>query len=337
MQTRPQDHIDSKKNIVAVTLFESYLSRFILENTDFYKIIYIKILDALSDFIAKNRQNTSQQRFLSILFFELNRDFHGCDSFENLKKNFCLAAADLCIKKCADTYLKYTNTDVFKEPELNTLADCARHCLFSRPAEGTKILNKYLRHRQLFSSENRGALEEEDSGGTMTTQDLGIVDACFTPESLKDYFVKPMEPARFCYLPNEESYVAKWLRERHLPVIAGTSGSTELMLSRVIKLVSLSTDEIKMLLLAQCARMIAVGHHSFFECMLVSDRYGYRLKDTETLLDFYLQCIPQSMRDHDAFKKFLASEEGAALIKGMPLFHDEAQLKIKNEAAFVSF
>src|SRR5579862_4305085 len=112
---------DSKNNIVLVTLFESYLGQFLLENTHFYKEIYFKILDAISDFIAKNRQTISHQRFVSNLFFEIGKEYPSCNSFERLKINFSLIAAHIFTKTCNEAFLNFKNTDVFQESKLSTL------------------------------------------------------------------------------------------------------------------------------------------------------------------------------------------------------------------------
>jgi len=184
-------------------------------------------------------------------------------------------------------------------------------------------MNAYLRCPYLFSENNRGVIILADSDN-QSTKDCGIVSSDFVPEKLRNYFLTPIESARFTYSPDLGSFIANWLAERSLPVIAGTSGSTEVMLSRVLHLVNFSTEEIKTLLLAQTASMIAMGHHSFFECMLVADRFGYKLKNTDTMLDFYLQCIPNSIQNHPDFQHFIQSSEGAALLADVPnLWNDE--------------
>jgi hypothetical protein len=114
--------------------------------------------------------------------------------------------------------------------------------------------------------------------------------------------------------------VANWLYDRNLPVISGTSGSVEQLFSRILPLVSLSREEIKLAVIAEATALIAMGHHSLFECMLVADRYGYKFKETATLLDFYLQCIPEPIKEHPDFRIFLNSDKGASLIAGMPLY-----------------
>ena len=65
--------------------------------------------------------------------------------------------------------------------------------------------------------------------------------------------------------------------------------------------------------------MVANGHHSFFEAMIVADHFGYKLQETETLLDFYLQCVPESIRSSDAFHAFLNAPHIQPLLMDMPL------------------
>ena len=110
--------------------------------------------------------------------------------------------------------------------------------------------------------------------------------------------------ARFLYRPDESSFVANWLRDRHLPVIAGSSGSTEMLFSRVMPLVELTNEDIQMLVFAQACSMLANGHHSLFEALLVADHFGLKLSNKETLLEFYLQCVPEKIRTDQSFIEF---------------------------------
>jgi hypothetical protein len=236
-------------------------------------------------------------------------------------------AADTCIKFCAEFFLKFQEEDiiVMRPSDSMSLANICKLSLFANPVEGQQKIHDHLRWKKLFSDKNRGVVLSDDTDKKFT-HDFGIVNAEYTPQKLKDYFTFPVYSARFTYSPNLTGFVATWLTERYLPIIAGTSGSTEQMMSRVLPLVDLTHEEIKILLLAQTASMIAMGHHSFFECMLVTKRFGFLLHDPDKMIDLYLQCIPDTIRKNSAFQDFLKSSEGSVLLKNMAYSNDEDSL-----------
>lgn len=312
---------DSKQNIINVTLFESHLSHFLLENSCFFKHIYLKLLDKIELFIKANRNSEISRRNLSRIFYDLGTMYPGCDSFVNIKQHFHLVAADTCIKKIAETFLNYKKEDnlEFLVQEKCTLSHLAYQSLYQNPAKGLQTLNKHLRLSTLFLEKNRGVKENIEVYQT-ATKDLGIAEQ--TPQPLQKYFNHAHESARFYYQPDYKSCVATWLYERHLPVISGTSGTTELILSRVVPLHFLEREELRMLILAQAAAMVAMGHHSFFECFLVADRFGFKLQETDYLIDFYAQCIPEEIKACALFKTFL-QDKGHALLDQMPLYRQD--------------
>lgn len=314
MQRHPTDH---NGNLVNVTLFESSLALFMVEHPEFYRDIYFKLIDAIKLFIETNRNDIKAERCLAYIFCDINGNFPGCDSYEGLKNNFSLLAADCFIKKAADAFLNYKNDDAITVKYHSTsLSDLAIRKLFTEPKSGMENLSNHLRCFNLFNEKNRGVVVHEDNEH-VSSRDFGIVAPQHVPGNMQDYFYKPIESAKFTYTPDLGSYVSDWLTERYLPVIAGTSGSTEMMLSRVLPLVSLTAQEIKMILLAQTSSMIGMGHHSFFECMLVADRFGYKLKETYHFLDFYLQSIPEEVQQHPDFQDYLRSFQGKVLLNNI--------------------
>lgn len=46
------EQLDEKNNLVMVCLFETYLSKFIIENPEFYQSIYINALDSIENFLT---------------------------------------------------------------------------------------------------------------------------------------------------------------------------------------------------------------------------------------------------------------------------------------------
>lgn len=62
------------------------------------------------------------------------------------------------------------------------------------------------------------------------------------------------------------------------------------------------------MLFVQACNMVANGHHSFFEAMLVASHLNYFvLTEQDRLLDFYLQTIPSSIQAQPGFAELMAS------------------------------
>lgn len=59
--------------------------------------------------------------------------------------------------------------------------------------------------------------------------------------------------------------------------------------------------------------MVANGHHSLFEAMLVAHHLGFKIEPKETLKEFYLQCVPTNIQEDAAFIEFMASDPIQAL------------------------
>jgi hypothetical protein len=105
--------------------------------------------------------------------------------------------------------------------------------------------------------------QEKQSTLELETFAFGIVSDAYRPDEFSHYFDFPIEPAGGFYIPNEDSYVALWLRRHYCPVISGASGSTELLISRIFPLIDgLTLEDKKMIIFAQACNMIANGHHS---------------------------------------------------------------------------
>ena len=298
---------DNKNNVVVVTLFETYLAKFVLENPRFYKDIYCTIFDGISRYIADLKQRCDENqtikalpldkqrpfdfsRKLFAIFSQVNSSYPEHSSLEQLKINFNLQPSDFFIKLVADELLST------KEPlKVDVVLAQGASCRFFAAATGNRSPYNPSRCPELFAKKNRGvvSISADFEGGfeEETTRTIGIVANEFAPKELHNYFAEPVYSARFYYQPNEASVVARWLHERHLPVISGSSGSTEILFSRVLPLVDLSLEETKILIFAQACSMIANGHHSFFEAMLVAYHFGHTIADKDTLQEFYLQFI----------------------------------------------
>jgi len=324
-----KDLFDDKGNRVFVTLFESYLAKFVLEHPKFYQEPYIKILpiilSRLKDLETKETfkaflGNTSLDRRLYSIFSLLNSSYSNYDSIEKLVDNFYLPAADYFLKLIADYILvPFASYNKKALPIASPAAASAQQRFFSPRSPYNPSRNSLL-----FTEENRGVMNASLERGLSEshtpplpefTKDLGIVSGTFKPITLRNYFPQEIQPAGLGYKPKEDSFVAMWLRERGCPVISGASGSTEMLCSKIFSLVELTQEEKKTIIFAQACNMIANGHHSLFETLIVAIDFGFPVDIKETLLDFYLQCLPEAMRTDSEFTAFLESED----IQSLPM------------------
>ncbi len=310
---------DERNNIVSITLFESYLAKFTLDNQSHAKVFYQKLLvgiekyfqdpksnEALQQFIQNKTKNYSLERHLFNVFSQVSI-YPGQDSFKNMINNFHLPAADYLIKLIAEEFLG----------PLESLQE--QKCGFFESKTGRRSPYQASRNPSLFNEINRGVVpvsenKDGEDEAEFSTCAIGIVSEKYRTHDLDGYFAKPIYPAGLNYWPNEDSFVAKWLRDKHCPVIAGSSGSTEMLISRVFPIIpQLTKEEKQTIVFAQACNMVAHGHHSFFESMLVADTVVFNLSPQKTLKEHYLQCIPNWIKDSQLFQNFLLSEPIASL------------------------
>ena len=329
-----QTMLDEKQNVVVVTLFETHLAKFVLEHADVYQAVYVKLIDSiialtitdpqknktLQAFLRNKPVGYDLSRYMYTVFSRVNASYPGHDSFETLKSKFNILACDYFLKIIADELLNAKLADSPQPPS-------PLPGFFDLRIAGKRSPYDPARCAELFLPVNRGVLsiQEDDEEGEISTQDIGIVSLDSGIRTFKNYFSEPVYSARFNYMPDEGSFVARWLRKRHLPVIAGASGSTDLLFSRILPLANLSKPEVQLLLVAQACSLVANGHHSFFETMLVAKHFGHNICDTDTLMDFYLQCLPESILKSPEFNAFLHHEDIDMLLRDMPLFASDHQ------------
>lgn len=324
-----QTQYDERNNLIAATLFETYLAKFILEHPHYYQEVYFKVFDTIQNYLSADPLKNPKlkfflesqsarydfQRHQYTLFSKLTESFKEQTSFDTLRTHFNLLSANHFIKLILDEFLP--DETILK----NTLPNIYSFQFFSASTP-RRSPNNPNRSTLLFSPENRGANEIDYDEEPGKTHAIGIVSPRFLPNALKHYFDSAIDSTRDLFSPNEDSYVAMWLRERNLPLMTGASGSTEALISRLFPMCALSEDEKKLLIFAQACAMVANGFHSFFEAMIVLDHLGQGLDDTATLLDYYLQCVPDVIREDASFIAFLSSEPIQSLLKDIPLYNE---------------
>lgn len=328
--------VDEKKNPVFTTLFESYLAKFILENPELYQSTYLKLITDIELYLLKKIETlkmTSKgvklERILFAMFTNVSQSYPGFNDFQTLKTRFNLSACDFFIKLIADNILV---------PQANETPHSPVKSFFDEIGASRRSPFNPNRNPKLFSAENRGVTEirltpsqsfDFEEIDETQTHDMGIVSPSFRPINFINFFRLPIEPAGTIYEPLESSYVASWLRKHYCPVISGAAGTIEMMFSRIFPISTLTDDEKKIIIFSQACNMIANGHHSFFEAMLVADDFGFKLHPQQNIRDFYLQCIPQSILESEVFLAFLSSPE----IESLPLHisHETPDMAAKTQ------
>ncbi len=310
---------DVNGNLIFVTVFESYLSKFLSENVHYFEPVYQKVLSALQEVILLNQPDNTFDRVMFTINSLVRSEYHDFKGLQDLKENFNLFTTNYYIKLLCENVLKSNLVKVLPTcppiKEIPSLSVLCQHALFKHP-KNKKQLSTFLKPEALFHEDNRGVSVLDDVS-IISTRKLGIATLEHTPEDLVDYFPEPHESAQFEYTPNRMSNVGKWMSKYNLPIISGTSGSAREYLSTLLEFVKLEPMEIRLLLVSQAATLVAKGHHSYFEVIILLDRFGFKLQDVPDLYSFYEQTLPKSIVVSDLYQQFKHSKVGATLLENI--------------------
>ncbi len=282
--------LDEKHNRISITLFESHLAKFILEHPEIYEAAYLKLFEALKAPCATN------ERLQYSVFSMLQIQYPEYHAFESFDEAFYLPAADYLLKLIGD-YLFPAQSSSSPQSFLHT------------PSISSRSPTNPFRNQLLFDEENRGVSEVEPDEITLTKA-IGIVSDAHRTSDLDNYFEQAIEASGQYYQPKESAYVATWLRHHFLPIISGASGSTEALISRLLpRAPDLTTEEKWLIVFTQACNMVANGHHSLFEAILVADDLGLiPLSEADTQQTLYLQAIPPVIQENETFIRFMNAD-----------------------------
>ena len=316
---------DSKGNLIQVTIFESYLSKYLIENPEYFESIYQRIFSAIQEIELFNKNNRFFDRTLFSILSLLQDKYPGYNDINSLKDKFDLMPSNYFIKLFCDYILNKTQFHLMlpysqRDCGVASLSALCKQTLF-KDAKGFNKIHTHLRIPALFDENKRGATILNSK--TVKTRKLGITTLENTPENLLLYFQKKYEPSQYIYQPNRDSNVGKWLSLHNLPVISGTSGGACDSLSWLFSIMDFSHKEIKLLLVSFAAALIAEGHHSYFEIMILLDRFGYKIKSAKNLFELYEQTLPESIVRSSSYATFKHSSEMTVLINELSAI-DEA-------------
>lgn len=297
---------DSNGNHIDTTIFESYLSKLIVEKRDLYTSVYRKINTSICDFIELNKHDRKFDRLLFCFFSEFSNTFPGYAKIEDfLKEGFSVQAATEFHKAFFEMMFQNgmlpTNLPKKKE-EIPSLSEMIQLTIFNN-SELKTSLKSLLRPALLFSETNRGRKDKKLSK-PVETQKLGIATEENTPQDLKYYFKKPYESAQSQFKRDLHSHFNKWLAQRNLPFVAGTSGTLDIVFRHIIQLNTYTPYELKLYFMASTAAMVSRGHHSFAEGMIVAEKIGFPIKDCSNRQRFYEQFLVQDLIDSKEYQIF---------------------------------
>lgn len=317
---------DSEGNIIEVTLFESYLAKYLIEHPEFFTPVYEKILKSLEAIHELNTPDSNYDRLMYSLYSVMKDQFPGFKGLQFLKDSPDLFAMNYFLKLYCDYFLKTDKIRFFPERAKLPASSLTELCLYSlfKSQSSRKSLAAYLRPKELFHENNRGAKATE-SESLPVTRKLGIATAENTPPNLNSYFSEPYSPAQFEYKPNRESNVGRWMTKHNFPIISGTSGSAGDYLTYLISAIPLNPREIKLLFVSVAATLIAKGHHSYFEVMLLLDRFGTKFQDAPDFYSLYEHMLPQEIVASDSYQEFKHSMVGAQLLDGIQFDPEESR------------
>jgi hypothetical protein len=314
---------DDKNNIVEVCIFESFLAKYFLDHSEIFDALLDKMYDALDAMITANINNRDFERTLYVVFTQVQQSHPGVSDLNAVKESGSVLVWNEFLKFFSEyaMTMEGLNYPPLKPVNpLGSLSALAHYSLFSNdPAQAQKRLLAKMRPDYLFSDDDRGCIELDDSK-VKPSFNIGILseDTNTTiPEELVNYLKFENYPCKQVYAPKEDSEMADWLREHYLPVISGASGTIGKTVSALNALCLFSSTEYKLLGLLIASATVALGHHSIFEVLRpLSFMTGF-IEEQSTLLGFYEQAIPKEIKTLESYKELMSSPYGASLITKM--------------------
>lgn len=298
---------DNCENHIETCLFESYLSKFIIENPKFYVDVFAKINLSVQRFIEVNTASKKSEpygfeRLLYSVFSEFSKTFPKFTCMDDVLKTFNVEAHVEFHKFFFETMFKLSDKFPPHPNTKSTLSQIIQTNLKNDPGQ-IKQLKRYLRPKRLFSTLARSR-DESESTQEKTTK-LGIAQPKDTPKELLYYYDTPFVPASSVYTRNVNGAFSKWLSAKNLPFIAGPSGTIEIVFSSIIQLDSYTPDELKRYFMAIAAAMVSRGHHSLAESLCVAQLLGFSFRDCSSRKEFYEQFLPKKLLESSEYNSFI--------------------------------
>jgi hypothetical protein len=299
---------DIHQNHVETTRFEARLAECILEQPAIYRSVLQKINNSIRRVIEYNQNTPFFDRLLYVIFTELNQYFPGYSDINAI----CREDAD--VHAISDFHKRFFETLM---PKANIPPRLVRNSLPLTLAELCQLkicdanvfskLEQHTRPDQFFSPQNRGR-HEHKRNQPIKTRKFGIASDDETEERFFNFFTQPYEAAQSQFSPNSKASIVQKMQEYDLPYISGASGTLGICFKEMIRLDTYTSHELKTYFMFLAARMIARGHHSFYEVMLVADLLGFKIKFCDERQQFYEQFLTIEFKATAAYEEFLAQE-----------------------------
>jgi hypothetical protein len=332
--------MEPRRSIVSFTAFDSYLAKFIVDNAARCRPVFEKINRGIIQYLNDPRQY--EQKFhkethrmdnkTHALYththepqdYVLDERIRGLlEHPERLENNFDLFMLVHFYKFFFEDIT--INPDRYKElaesPERSkgvpSLFELARKEIMKDP-DAMKKLKATTRPDELFKE--RGRISH--GFGKKATNSLGIFKEAETPEDLKKFFGVGVYAAKdeFTADPNSSAPLLMLAKQLQLPFVSSASGTASKLIPAIILLAGLSPQELKDFTTCLAGSMVAEGHHSFLEVMVICQRAGIHmnLSPTTPLVNIYesflsnnIKSAPEFKELHDELKKLSAQAEEA--------------------------
>lgn len=293
---------DSNDNDIPTTLYESYLSKAVVEAKDLHYSLITKINHSIQKVIKENSENEQFQRKLFSVFSLLNQKYAGCDSFNALLENYNIYIATDFHKlffELFDDLNTSSNTSDF------SLASKAQSALRRYPQLFNQFKDK-IRPENIFKDHRSGrkTLKNEEE---KLTQKFGIALESSTTPELRNYFEKSYLPGQNKYRRDQNAAATKWLKDNNIPFVSGLSGTIGVCYCGLLQLNGLSPHEIRDYLMILAATLVARGHHSFGEFHLVLRKIGFAIEKKEEYKQYYEQFLTPDFISSDHYESFLST------------------------------
>jgi hypothetical protein len=298
--------LDINGNDYPTALYESYLSKAIIDFRSGYALLFRKIAIAIQTVLDYN-QDDFFKRHLFSAFSVLSQEFPGHTQIELFtQENFNLFASTGFHKIFFESLARYAKFPSREDPTPSTFASQIRSKI-SNQSSLLLLLRQHLDSNNIFNDKKNGRQEIESDEPFLKTQKLGITSEDKAPLDLKKYFNNFFIPAQNQFERDNNSKAYQWLKEHNLPFIAGISGTVGTCYCGLIQLMDLSQAEIRNYLMTLTATLVARGHHSFGETHPVLEKIGFNIKNISNKREYYEQFLTPEFKASKEYQNFLAS------------------------------
>lgn len=317
---------DGHGNVARTVRFENELARALIEAGS--KEVANKISAAILSFLKHNIGKFPEivDDIKNILEEEPSNFIDICNahkyfyekifSSQNIPKN--TVSDEITSPKTVPTLRALVTEVINREDRKDTYSKLSKHVF------------KQARSDQFFLPYKRGRREVLYPDKNNKTKDFGITDTLHTQEWAKNYFTGEHPAAKNLYKAIDTTGTVKTFRRLKYPFISGPSGTISHILPKtVFHNLKLSLEEQREYIAILAASMIALGHHSVVEIMMVAAEFNlyYRPNNngTVTLLKFPFTEVSTHIYSYFLPESFKTTPQFAQLVSAYPEYFSEKE------------